>query len=43
MEIYACSFKETQMCLNEPDYVTVQTVINIMAANGAKMVQKMPQ
>ena len=43
MEIYACCFKKPQMSFNEPDYVTVQTVINIMAANGAKIVQEMPQ
>ena len=33
-------FQKTQMCFNEPDYVTVHSVINIMTANGAKMVQK---
>ena len=36
-------FPKTQMCFNEPDYVTVHTVINIMTANSAKMVHKMPQ
>ena len=29
-------FKKAQMCLNEPDYITVHSVINIMAANRAK-------
>ena len=28
------------MCFNEPDYVTVHSVMNIMIANGAKMAQK---
>ena len=28
------------MCFNDSDYVTVNSVINIMTANGAKMVQK---
>ena len=36
-------FQKNQMCFNEPDYVTVHSVINIRTANGAKMVQKMPQ
>ena len=33
-------FQKNQMCFNEPDYVTVHSVINIRTANGAKMVQK---
>ena len=33
-------FQKTQMCFNEPDYVTVHSVMNIMIANGAKMAQK---
>ena len=36
-------FQKTQMCFNEPDYVTVHSVMNIMTANGAKIAQKMPQ
>ena len=28
-------FKKTQMFFNEPDYVTVHSVLNIMTANGA--------
>ena len=36
-------FQETQICFNEPDYVTVHSVINIMTANGAKMAEKRPQ
>ena len=36
-------FQETQICFNEPDHVTVHSVINIMTANGAKMAEKMPQ
>ena len=31
------------MWFNEPDYVTVHSVMNIMTANGGKMAQKMPQ
>ena len=38
MKFYACCFKKTQMCFNERDYVTVHSVMNIMASNGAKMV-----
>ena len=34
---------ETQMSFHEPDYVTVHSVMNIMTANNAKMVQKFPQ
>ena len=36
-------FQKTQMCFNEPDYVTVRSAINIRTAKGAKMVHKMPQ
>ena len=36
-------FQKTQMCFNELDNVTVSAVMNITTANGAKMVQKMPQ
>ena len=36
-------FQKTQMCFNEPDYVTVHPVMNIVTANGAKMVQRIPQ
>ena len=37
-------FKKTQMFFNEPDYVTVHSVLNIMTANGAAITaQKMPQ
>ena len=31
------------MCFNEPDYVKVHSLINIMTGNGAKIPQKMPQ
>ena len=31
------------MCFNDPDYVTVNTVMNIITANAAKMVQKRTQ
>ena len=36
-------FQKTQMCFNEPDYVTVHFVMNIVTANGGKMVQRIPQ
>ena len=36
-------FQKTQMWFNEPDYVTTHSVINIMTANGTKMVLKMPK
>ena len=36
-------FQKTQMCFNEPHYVTVQSAVNIMTANGAKMAHKMSQ
>ena len=36
-------FQKTQMCFNEPDSVTLQSVMNIMTANSGKMVQKTPQ
>ena len=31
------------MCFNEPDYVTVHSVMNIITTNGAKMAQRIPQ
>ena len=36
-------FQKTQMCFNEPDYVTVHSVMNIITANGAKMAQRIQQ
>ena len=36
----ACYFKNAQICFNEPDYVTVHSVMNTMTANGAKMADK---
>ena len=30
-------FHITHICLNEPDYVTLYSVMNIMAENGATM------
>ena len=32
-------FQKTQMCFNEPDFVMVHTVMNLVTANGAKMTQ----
>ena len=36
-------FQKAQICFNEPDNVTVHSVMKIMTANGAKMAQKRPQ
>ena len=36
-------FQKTQMCFNEPDYVTVHSVMNIITVNGAKMAQRIQQ
>ena len=33
-------FQKTQMCFNEPDHVTVHTVMNKVTANGAKIATK---
>ena len=33
----------TQMYFNEPDYVTVHSVMNIMTKNGTKVTQRLPQ
>ena len=35
-------FQKTQMCFNEPHYVRVHYVMNIMRAIGAKIAQKIP-
>ena len=39
-EVLCMLFQKTRMCFNEPDYVTVHSVMNIMTTNGAKMAQK---
>ena len=36
-------FQKTQMGVNEPDYVMVHSVMNIMTASDAKMMHKMQQ
>ena len=36
-------FQKTQMCFDEPGYVTVHSVMNIMTADGAERAHKMPQ
>ena len=36
-------FQITQICFNEPDYVTLRSVMNKMTEHGAKMTQKMLQ
>ena len=36
-------FQKTQMYFNEPDFLMVHTVMNIVIANGAEMTHKMPQ
>ena len=35
--------EKTQLCFNEPDYVTVISVMNIITVNSAKMAQRIPQ
>ena len=40
-EILCMLFQKNQMCFNEPDYVTVRFVMNIMTPNRAKMAHKM--
>ena len=32
-------FQKTQLCFNEPDYIMVRFVMNIMAVKGTKMAQ----
>ena len=32
-------FQITQICLNEPDYVTLHPVMNMMSGNSAKMTE----
>ena len=34
-------FQKTQMYLNEPDYLMVHTVMNIVTGNGVKITHKM--
>ena len=36
-------FQKYQMRCNEPDYITVHFVMNIVKANGAKMMHKKPK
>ena len=36
-------FQKPHMPYNEPDYVMVHSVMNIMTTSGAKIAQKMPQ
>ena len=33
-------FQNNQMCFNEPNYVTVHSVMNIMTTNAARMHKK---
>ena len=42
-EILCMLFQKTQMSFNEPDYVMVDTVMNMVTPNSAKMTQKMSQ
>ena len=39
-EFLCMLFQKTQMCFNEPDYVTAHTVMNKVTANGAKIATK---
>ena len=32
-------FQVTHICFNEPDYVTLHSIMNIMAENGAKVIE----
>ena len=36
-------FQVTTFCFNEPDYITLHTVMNIMTEDGTKMMHKMMQ
>ena len=42
-EVLFMLFQVTTICFNEPDYITLQSIMNIMTENGAKMTHKMPQ
>ena len=42
-EVLRMLFQVTQICFNEPDYVTLHSIMNIMTENGAKMTHKMTQ
>ena len=42
-EVLHMLFQITQICFNEPDYVTLHSIMNIMTENGAKMTHKMTQ
>ena len=35
-------FQVTQIRFNEPDYVMLHSIMNIMTENGAKMTHKIP-
>ena len=39
-EVLCLLFRKSPICFNDPNYVTVNSVMSIMTANGAKMVQK---
>ena len=36
-------FQKSHVCFNEFDFITVQSVMNIMTANGVKIVRKLVQ
>ena len=36
-------FQVTKICFNEPDYITLHSVMNIVTEHDAKMTYKMPQ
>ena len=42
-EVLRMPFQITQICLNESDYVTLHSVMNIMTENGPKMTHIMLQ
>ena len=36
-------FQIIHICFNDSDYITLHSLMNIMAENGAKMMRKTPQ
>ena len=35
-------FQVTTICFNEPDYITLHSIMKIITEDGAKMMHKMP-
>ena len=36
-------FQVITICFNEPDYITLHSIMNLMTEDGVKMMHKMPQ